>query len=151
MMETKMERTIRLAGVLWAAALSLLLFASATPLLAADQNPCADDIQKYCKGVGRNKSNVLKCLEEHETLLSDACKDYEAALEKTRAEAREPVMRQMRIRQACPKEVLTFCNNVQFGQGGLVGCLAEHKTELSAPCSDAIKGAGDPREEEKGK
>ena len=37
------------------------------PLSAAPQNPCSDDIAKYCKDVGPAFGAILRCLEEHQT------------------------------------------------------------------------------------
>jgi len=108
------------------------------PLLAAPQNPCSDDIAKYCKDVSPAFGAILRCLEEHESQLSDACKEYEAKMERPREESREAGRRQMRVRSACRDDVMRFCSHATSGGSAVVSCLKDHVTELSGPCGDAV-------------
>jgi hypothetical protein len=114
---------------------------------AADQNPCSEDIAKFCKDVGPSWGAIMACLEQHESQLSDACKDYEAKMEKPRVESREAMRQQMRIRQACRDDVTKFCNDVKSASGGIATCLKEHAGELSLPCKDALEAAKGGEEE----
>jgi len=128
--------------------LGLMLAAAAS---VAGQNPCSEDIAKFCQDVQPGKRAILDCLERHESQLSDACKDYEAKMENPRVESREVVMQQMRVRQACRGDVAKFCNDVKPGSGGITTCLREHASELSLPCKDAVEAAREGSEERKAK
>jgi hypothetical protein len=118
---------------------------------AADPNPCSDDIAKYCKDVGSSRAAIMDCLERYEGQLSDACKDYEAKMEKPRVEMRERVRQQMRVRQACREDVVKFCNEVMSASDGFMTCLKEHVSELSIPCREAMEAARGGEEERKAK
>ena len=104
---------------------------------AADQSPCTDDIAKYCKDASKSRRATIKCLEQHESQLSDACKAYEAKMGTARAESREVAMQQMRFRQACKDDMTKLCKDA--GPGGPLTCLKAHEKELSAPCDESIK------------
>ena len=118
-------------------------------VLATEQTPCTEDIAKYCKDAGKGRGALLRCLEEHETELSDACKEYEAKLETARTESREAGRRQMRIRAACRDEVLQFCGDSTSGGGAVITCLRGHIDDLSGPCGDAVRAAQRAEQEEK--
>jgi hypothetical protein len=124
-----------------------LMFASAAA--AADQNPCSQDIAKFCRDVGPGRVAIMDCLERHESQLTDACKDYEAKMEGPRAEWREVGMQQMRVRRACRDDIVKFCTDVKSGRGGIATCLKEHASELSQPCKDAVEAARGGSEETK--
>ena len=120
---------------------------------AADQNPCSEDIAKFCGNVKPSQRALMECLEEHESRLSDACKDYEAKMERPRAESREVITQRMRVSQACREDVSKFClcATVQPATGGVLACLNEHAVEISVPCKAAIEAARGGEEEQKGK
>src|SRR5262249_34927121 len=84
------------------------------PTFAQDK-PCAADVQKLCGNVDPdNKSGVLQCLKEHETELSDACK------ERLQTFAHEP----------CAEDAEKFCQSVELrNRLGMVHCLKGHETE----------------------
>ncbi len=107
--------------------------------IAADQNPCANDIAKFCKNIKPGTSAMMDCLEKHESELSDACKDYEAQMGGSRVEMKETVRDEKRFRQTCKDDIAKFCSGVNPGQGGLAGCLNKHVDELSAPCRESVK------------
>ncbi len=114
---------------------------------AADQNPCSEDIAKFCKQVGTDKQAVLDCLEQHEHELSGSCRDYEAKImEGTRAEKRERVREAILMRQACQEEIANFCKDVNSGQGRIIECLSENESKLSVPCRDKVKAAKEAKE-----
>jgi len=130
-------------------ALLILGLMFTTAASAADQNPCSEDIAKFCKDVKPGQRAIMDCLEQHESQLSDACKDYEAKMENPRVESREVGMQQMRVRQVCRGDVAKFCNDLKPGSGGITTCLKEHASELSLPCKDAVEAAREGSEETK--
>jgi hypothetical protein len=140
---------------LWDAILAYILLISGLmfgfDVSAADRNPCSEDIAKFCKDVKPGQRALMECLEEHETQLSDACKDYEARMGGARIESREALYQQMWIRQACRDDVTKFCNDVKSGSDGIATCLKEHASELSIPCRDAVKVTRGGEEEKKAK
>jgi hypothetical protein len=127
--------------------ISSLMFGTAVS--AAEQNPCSEDIAKFCKDVKPGQRAIMDCLERHESQLSDACKDYEARMERPRAESREVVKQQMRVRQACRGDVAKLCNEAASGSGGITTCLRELASELSMPCREAVEAARGGEEERK--
>jgi hypothetical protein len=106
---------------------------------AADKNPCSEDIAKFCKNVKPDRRSIMECLEEHESELSGACKDYEATMEGSRVESREQIRQYRAFLQACKGDVSKFCKNVNPASGGIEKCLNEHQNELSTPCSESMK------------
>ncbi len=106
---------------------------------AAEKNPCADEIAKFCSNTKPGTRAMIDCLEMHESELSDACKAYEEKIGGPRAEMREEVRQEKMLRQSCPAEIDKFCKNAGYGPEGLAACLNQHLGELSAPCEKSIK------------
>jgi hypothetical protein len=106
---------------------------------AAEKNPCAEDIAKFCKSIEPGTNAMMDCLEAHEGELSDACKDYEAKMGGGRVEMKEAVREEKRFNQTCKDDIAKFCKGVNPGQGGLARCMQEHVNELSAPCRESVK------------
>ena len=53
---------------------------------------------------------------------------------------------------ACKADIEKLCKDVQPGKGGLMKCLKEHETELSADCQARLKeGRGNKDEKSGGK
>jgi hypothetical protein len=134
MREGKMRHfAIHCSAIVCAVLLQALSFGTFSS--AAEQNACTGDIARFCPEA-KGYQTVMECLEAHEAQLSDACKDYEAKMERPRAESREPKMQQMRLREACREDAARLCSGTTS-----VTCLKDHADELSAPCGDAIRAA----------
>jgi hypothetical protein len=146
-----MKETGRLCRTILIGALFTVGLMFAAEASAADQNPCSEDIAKFCKDIKPGRPALMECLEKYESQLSDACKDYEAKMESPRVESREAWWQQMRVRQACREDVSKFCNDVKLGTGGIATCLKEHAGELSIPCREAVEAARGGEEERKAK
>jgi len=106
--------------------------------LAADNNPCSDDIALFCKDSKRSPASLMDCLERNESKLSPACKDYEVKMGGKKHEVRESMRDRVRFRQNCAADVEKFCKNTEPGKGAIAKCLNEHKNEVSAPCSASM-------------
>jgi hypothetical protein len=137
--EGKMRRMEKFYFVVIVAGILCLSQTFSSVLYAAEQNPCAKDIAKFCKNVKSDSRGIIRCLEEHESELSPACRDYEAKLEGPRGERREMVKEKMRFRQDCQTDISKFCKDVDPAQGGLVKCIYKFENEISAPCRKWIK------------
>lgn len=146
-----MKQISRLYRAILIAALIIPGFMFFTEASAADQNPCSEDIAKFCKDIKYGRRALLECLERNESKLSDACKDYEAKMEKSRMESREAAMQQMKVRQTCKDDVIKFCKDVKAGGIATATCLREHVNDLSAPCKEALEAAKGGEEERKTK
>jgi hypothetical protein len=53
------------------------------------KNPCAADIEKFCKDIERGEGKIMKCLKEHDSELTDGCKAEEAKMKGRRKEMKE--------------------------------------------------------------
>jgi hypothetical protein len=102
------------------------------PALAATQDrACANDVKQFCADVQPGRSNVMRCLKEHQADLSAACKDRIQAAQ----------TRVQEIRQACQSDAAKFCADVTAGRGAVVKCLKQHESELSAECKADLSQA----------
>jgi hypothetical protein len=134
-----MKRNEKIYPVIVASVLLISVLMFSTSVSAAAQNPCTEDIAKFCKDVKPGQMALMECLEQHEAQLSDACKAYEAKMERPRGESREVVAQLKRVRQACNEEIIKFCNDSPPVKGGISTCLKSHASELSGPCGEALK------------
>ena len=134
-----MLRIDRVCLTTLAAGLLCLGLLTASQAAPADRNACSDDIARFCKNVEGDPIATVACLEDHESELSPACKEYEAKLEGRRGEAREDAKLRMRFRHDCGVDIDKYCKGVDPAQQGLVKCIREHKTGLSPSCSAWLK------------
>ncbi len=130
----------RVGFMVLAGALCFILLPCA-PVSAQEKNPCSEDIAKFCPDVKPDARSVLMCLEEHESDLSDACRNYETRVEGMRGERREIARQQRAIVLTCKDDIVKLCKDVDPLKSGFLNCLYEHETELSPPCSDSLKAA----------
>jgi hypothetical protein len=115
--------------------------------LAAEINPCSDDIAKFCKDVKPDRTALMDCLDNHEGELSTQCKDYQSKMTGGRLEIREEMRERVKFYRACKGEIAKFCADAKRGYKETLKCLSEH--ELSAPCEEMIKGANKADEKKK--
>ncbi len=96
--------------------------------------PCAEDVAKLCKDVQPGGGRIIKCMQEHESELSPACKQHVAEMKEKGRGAKD----------ACGDDVRKFCKDVQPGGGRIVKCLKEHESELSSECRSRMENKGRP-------
>ena len=101
---------------------------------AAEANPCDTDIARICKDAGPEA--VMDCLEQHESELSDACRNYEQQMGGKKVEMKEEVSRRKIFTDACKEDMAKFCSDMKPGQDRIEKCLGTHEAELSAPCRE---------------
>ena len=109
-----------------------------TNVYAAEVDPCADDIAKFCQGM-KPGAATIHCLESHESELTNACRDYEPKMHGRRGEINERVQEQYLFHQVCGKDVASFCKDADPANEGIMGCLKKHEKELSSPCVERLK------------
>jgi hypothetical protein len=69
-----MLRTILIAGFLCASPAAFSQDQTAQDLIAARQQACMDDYEKYCKGVMPGGGRIIACLAKETDRLTPACK-----------------------------------------------------------------------------
>ncbi len=99
---------------------------------AEEAKPCAADAKKFCKGVQPGEGRIVKCMREHESELSPACK---AKIAEGREEIKEAA-------EACKQDIQRNCKDVQPGGGRIVQCLKAHESTLSPQCREKLEQAG---------
>jgi hypothetical protein len=99
---------------------------------AQDSKPCADDAAKLCKGIAPGDARVAKCMKEHESELSPACK---ANIAKAKEELKE-------FSDACKEDVQKSCKGIKVGGGRILRCLKEHEATLSPACKQEMSKGG---------
>lgn len=114
----------------WFAVLAgMFCLAIATGATAAQNaKPCAEDAAKFCQGMQPGGGRVAKCLKEHASDLSPACKD---SMANARAKAKS-------FREACGEDARKFCRDEKRGGGRIMKCLAQHQDELAPACKDMM-------------
>ena len=99
------------------------------------KGPCAQDREKFCKDAKPGGGELGKCLKEHESELSEACKQR-------LGEGRKAFQD---FRNACGADAKKLCSGTKPGRGGLMACLKEHESELSDACKTAMSKHQPPR------
>ncbi len=90
-----------------ALSVTLLAFYSLTPIASAQEGPCAADAKKLCKDVQPGGGRIAQCMKQHETELSQACKDQ---MQTMKAEMEKN-------QQACKGDAEKLCKGVEPGGG----------------------------------
>ncbi|UCE85910.1 MAG: hypothetical protein JSU66_16550 [Deltaproteobacteria bacterium] len=122
----------RIAGALCAAALALGMSAAAlaedAPAVAGEAagDVCAVDAARLCEDAKDDSTRTL-CLKQHERELSEACRS------RTRGAWNGA------FAAACEADAKLRCANAPGGGLALIGCLANHRDELSEPCGSYLQ------------
>lgn len=122
-------RLLRL-GLSVVAALVLL---QAGPMRAQDlgTGACKADADKLCKDVQPGEGRIARCLKQHESSVSPACKD-------AMVQARQKMQA---LREACAGDAKQYCKGVKPGHGRMLTCLQQNENKLSQGCRAAMPGA----------
>ena len=92
-----------------------------TAYASSTNGACAADIKRLCPGVNPDAKHIAKCLKEHESELSSACKE----------KAKD-------IHDSCKDDARKLCGDVGSGAGPLAQCLKNHEANLSQDCRQAL-------------
>jgi hypothetical protein len=99
---------------------------------------CEGDVRKFCADVQPGGGRIARCLQQHASELSDACRSEGQKMREVGAERRA---RMRGVQEACRGEVARFCPDVKPGGGRIAQCLKAHQNELSQSCTAAIQDA----------
>jgi hypothetical protein len=91
---------------------------------ASAQEACRAEVDKFCKDIKTGEGRVLKCLQEHEADLSDACR------------ARLNTINQF---MACIDDVMRLCPGNEPVGGEAIKCLRLHESDLSTACKSELR------------
>ncbi|MFA4915651.1 MAG: cysteine rich repeat-containing protein [Syntrophales bacterium] len=104
-----------------------------TKASAADKGPCSEDIAKFCADAKPGGGRIADCLKQHEKDLSAACKEEAAAKTEVKKEKKGEFLK------VCKDDIAKLCKDVKPSGGGVLKCLVEHETDLSAQCKEKIE------------
>ena len=91
---------------------------------------CEADVQKLCPGTKPGKERSA-CMRQHKDEVSPECRDFFAKAMDNRAEMRAAM-------HDCQADAKKLCKDVKPGEGRVLECLQEHKSELSSACAARI-------------
>jgi len=100
--------------------------------------PCQADAEKFCKDVKPGGGAKVRCLAQHESEVSSACRE---SLRRAKAHREEAKRRSREFVEACKADARKLCNRVNPGEGRVVRCLADKKDQLSPACRDKLSQA----------
>jgi hypothetical protein len=109
--------------------LAILSIMTAGYAYAEDDNPCENDIAKFCKNVDRGEGRILRCLNLNEDDLTPVCKDHLAQIRKAVEE----------VQEACVDDYAIFCSSLLPGQGRIAECLEKNEYLLTPKCKNVLK------------
>ena len=103
---------------------------------------CKDDVSRLCKNVLPGKGDILKCLKEHENVLSAPCKEHTI-------DASERAEKAKIFHEACGGDAAKLCRDSRFKRLGVVKCLEQNADKLSDSCKELIEKEKKDKEGEK--
>jgi hypothetical protein len=101
----------------------------------AFREACSGDVREFCSSVKSEDELIAACLEEHKSELSESCKRYREAAQKT-VEALQNTVETLIAK--CGEDTKKLCSNVGPGDGRLLRCLRQHEQEVSMACKQLI-------------
>lgn len=107
---------------------------------ASAEAPCAADVRQFCPEVKTGGPRISTCLRENQARLSVACR------EKLEGDARRARRYVEEVGKACRSDVDRFCAGVEPGGGRVLGCLAQHRFELTSSCEAEVSRIAEARE-----
>lgn len=90
----------------------------------AETGPCAEDLDKFCKGVEPGNLRLVNCLKQNEAQLSPGCK----------AHRDERATKLKTIRDTCQLDIERLCADVVRAKGPVKRCLKDNEARLTAEC-----------------
>lgn len=85
---------------------------------------CSDDVTQLCRNITPGKSQVIRCLREHEKSLSEGC--YKKIFDREKSEAEDP-NNDFLLMTACKRMIKRHC--MEKSPNELFRCLRHHKED----------------------
>jgi len=131
--EGSMKNQIKIAAII---AAIFGLASIALPVHAFTEGACKDDAQKLCGDVKPGDGKIKDCMKQHESELSEACKD-------NIAEGKDKFKEKLEeAKAACKQDIQQFCANVTPGQGREFACLKSYEDKISTGCKEKLPKRG---------
>jgi hypothetical protein len=99
---------------------------------ARADDPCTDDVKRFCGDVLVGGGRVQNCLRQNAERLSPACRAKQAAAE----ELIRDFVRQFAV--ACQRDADRLCSEVKPGKGRILACLLRQQDDLSLSCRGQV-------------
>jgi hypothetical protein len=96
---------------------------------------CAAEIQSFCSQVSPGEGRMLACFYAHEDKLSGQC---QYALYSASAQLEQAVSALDYVATQCHDDLMTYCAEVQVGEGRVLECLRANADSVSAGCTQAV-------------
>eukprot|EP00850_Spirogloea_muscicola_P000097 SM000001S04499 [mRNA] locus=s1:550290:556763:- [translate_table: standard] len=96
---------------------------------------CKADIGKHCENDPIYGDDLLRCLKDKKDSVTPDCKEE---VFKARLDAAVDYAFNPGLKNACSKDVKTFCNDTKPGGGRVQACLTSHLLELGQVCADEM-------------
>lgn len=96
---------------------------------------CTPEIEAYCSQVSPGEGRMLACFYAHEDKLSGKC---QYALYEASVQLEQAVTALNYLASSCQNDIVTFCAQVEAGEGRILECLAAQGDAVSEACTAAI-------------
>jgi hypothetical protein len=96
---------------------------------------CTPEIEAYCSQVSPGEGRMLACFYAHENKLSGKC---QYALYEASVQLEQAVTALNYLATSCQNDIVTFCAQVEAGEGRILDCLAAQGDAVSDACTQAI-------------
>lgn len=96
---------------------------------------CKPEIEAYCSQVTPGEGRLLACFYAHGDKLSGRC---EYALYDAAAQLEQFAAAVTHLAVECHDDLLSFCGDVQMGEGRVANCLLDHRDRVAEACGKAI-------------
>jgi hypothetical protein len=100
---------------------------------------CNTELTTYCSQVTPGENRQLACIYAHGDKLSGQC---EKALYDAAAALERAINTIAYVASQCRADIESKCATIQPGQGRIAQCLADNKSSLSPPCTQAMTEVG---------
>ena len=107
----------------------------ATKAIDVFMKGCRSDLDTYCKDVTPGEQRLLACVYAHDDKVSDGCKQSTTdALLLVKTDIAQANF----IGKLCGSDILTYCGDVEPGDGRIKACLMEKRSAVSETCRGAL-------------
>jgi len=100
---------------------------------------CEPEIKAYCSQVTPGEGRLLACFYAHGDKISARC---EYALYEGAAALEQFANALTYLATSCHDDLITYCAQVELGEGRVATCLLGHKAEVTDACRQAIDDVG---------